>query len=232
MKTLGVIGGIAPASTIEYYRLIVTTYQARHPDGSTPPVIINSIDMQTMLRLIAADALEEVVGYLIGEVEKLARAGAEVGLFASNTPHVVFDALQRLSPIPLISIVEATYAVASSMRLTRVGLLGTRFTMQGTAYPKVFAPRGIAVVVPDESDQEFIHARYMGELVRGEYTPETRAGVVDAIQRLRERHAIDGLILGGTELPLLLRGVGEVGVPLLDTGRIHVEAAVDRMLAA
>ena len=231
MKTLGVIGGIAPASTIEYYRLIVATYQTRHPDGSTPPVIINSIDMQTMLRLIAADALEEVVAYLIGEVEKLARAGAQVGLFASNTPHVVFDALQRRSPIPLISIVEATYAVASTMRLTRVGLVGTRFTMQGTAYPKVFAPRGIAVVVPAEPDQEFIHARYMGELVRGEYTAETRTGVVGAIGRLRERHGIDGVILGGTELPLLLRGVEEVGIPMLDTGRIHVEAAVEQMLA-
>jgi aspartate racemase len=232
MKTLGVIGGIAPASTIEYYRLIVSTYQARHPDGSTPPVIINSIDLQTMLRLIAADALDEVVGYLTGEVEKLGRAGAEIGLFASNTPHVVFDALQRVSPIPLISIVEVTYAVASRMRLTRVGLLGTRYTMQGTAYPRVFAPRGISVVVPDEADQAFIHARYMGELVRGEYTPETRAGVVEAIQRLRERRAVDGVILGGTELPLLLRGVGDLGIPLLDTGRIHVEAAVEAMLAA
>jgi aspartate racemase len=86
--------------------------------------------------------------------------------------------------------------------------------------------------VPDEADQAFIHARYMGELVRGEYTPETRAGVVEAIQRLRERRAVDGVILGGTELPLLLRGVGDLGIPLLDTGRIHVEAAVEAMLAA
>lgn len=230
MKTLGIIGGIAPASTIEYYRLIVAMYQARQPDGSTPPVIINSIDLQTMLRLMAADAIDELVAYLIAEVEKLARAGAEFGLFASNTPHIVFDALQRQSPIPLISIVEATYAVAHAMGLLRVGLLGTRFTMQSTAYPKVFAPRGIAVVVPDEADQEYIHARYMGELVRGDYRPETRAGVITVIQRLRERHGIGAVILGGTELPLLLRDVGDIGVPLLDTGRIHVEAAVERML--
>ena len=79
MKTLGVVGGIAPASTIEYYRMLVAGYQARRPDGSQPPVIINSIDMQTMLRLIAADALDEVTAYLAAEVAKLERAGAEIG---------------------------------------------------------------------------------------------------------------------------------------------------------
>ena len=95
MKTLGIIGGIAPASTIEYYRLIVATYQARQPDGSGPPVIINSIDLQTMLRLIAADALDELVTYLTAEVEKLARAGFLIGNLAWNTPHIVVDGLQR-----------------------------------------------------------------------------------------------------------------------------------------
>ena len=230
MKTLGVVGGIAPASTIEYYRMLVAGYQARRPDGSQPPVIINSIDMQTMLRLIAADALDEVTAYLAAEVAKLARAGAEIGLLASNTPHIVFDRLARASAIPLISIVEAAYQAARSQRLTRVGLLGTRFTMQSTMYPSLFTRHGIAVVVPDALDQEYVHAKYMGELVRGEYLAETRAGVVAVIDRLRSTHGIDGVILGGTELPLLLRDAGGVGVPLLDTGRIHVEAALDQML--
>lgn len=231
MKTLGIVGGIAPASTIEYYRMLIAAYQARRPDGSQPSVIINSIDMQTMLRLIGADALDEVTAYLLGEVEKLARAGAALALFASNTPHVVFDRLQRGSPVPLVSIVEAAYAAASALRLTRVGLLGTRFTMQGQAYPSVFTPRGITLVVPDERDQEYVHAKYMGELVRGDYRPETRAEMLAVVGHLRERHGIDGVILGGTELPLLLRDVDGVGIPLLDTGKIHVEAALDRMLS-
>src|SRR3954468_15574250 len=109
VKTLGIIGGIAPASTIEYYRMLTATYQQRRPDGSNPPVIINSIDMQTMLRLIAADALDEATSYLSAEIDKLVKAGAEFGLLASNTPHVVFDGLQRRSRIPLISIVAATF---------------------------------------------------------------------------------------------------------------------------
>src|SRR6476659_542757 len=124
VKTLGIIGGIAPASTIEYYRMLIATYQQRRPDGSAPPVIINSIDMQTMLRLIAADALDEVTAYLAGEVEKLARAGAEVALFASNTPHLVFDAVQAQSRVPLVSISDTAFAEARRMSLTRVGLLG------------------------------------------------------------------------------------------------------------
>jgi aspartate racemase len=130
-----------------------------------------------------------------------------------------------------VSIVEAAYAAASALRLTRVGLLGTRFTMQGQAYPSVFTPRGITLVVPDERDQEYVHAKYMGELVRGDYRPETRAEMLAVVGRLRERHGIDGVILGGTELPLLLGDVEGVGIPLLDTGKIHVEAALDRMLA-
>jgi len=187
--------------------------------------------MQTMLRLIAADALDEVTSYLSAEIDKLAEAGAEFGLLASNTPHVVFDWLQRRSRIPLISIVEATFEVAKGLNLKRAGLLGTRFTMQSAAYPSVFTRRGITVVVPDESDQEYVHRKYMSELVRGEYLPETRAGLLAVVERLRSREGIDGVILGGTELPLILRGVADVGIPFLDTGRIHVEAAVEQMLA-
>lgn len=210
--------------------MLIAGYQARRPDGSAPPVIINSIDMQTMLRLIGANALDEVTVYLSSEVEKLARAGAEIGLFASNTPHVVFDRLAQASRIPLISIVEATYAAAKTMGLTRVGLLGTRFTMESDAYPRVFAKRGITLLVPDAPDRDYVHAKYMGELVRGEYLPETRGGLLAVVDRLRDQQRIDGVILGGTELPLILREVGDPGIPFLDTGRIHVDAALDRML--
>ena len=231
MKTLGIIGGIAPPSTIEYYRMLFAAYRERRRDGSAPLVIINSIDNQTMLRLIAADALDEVSVYLAGEVEKLARAGADIGLFASNTPHIVFDRLQRLSPIPLISIVETAFEAVQRAGLTRVGLLGTRYTMQGHAYPRVFTRRGITVVSPEAADLEYVHEKYMGELVAGVYLPETRAGLLAVVDRMRERHGIDGVVLGGTELPLVLRDVDDTGIPFIDTGKIHIEAAVEQMLA-
>lgn len=232
MKTLGVVGGIAPASTVEYYRTLIETYRARVPDGSAPPILINSIDLQRMLTLIGIDALDEVTVYLADELEKLARAGAEIGLFASNTPHIVFEAIQRRVRIPLISIVDVTYNAAKALGLTRVALLGTRFTMQGPAYPRVFARGGIDLVVPDAADLEYVHEKYMGELVSGLFLPETRAGILAVVERLRTRQRVDGVILGGTELPLLIRDASNLGIPFLDTGRIHVEAAIDRMLSS
>jgi aspartate racemase len=231
VKTLGIIGGIAPASTIEYYRTLIETYRARVPDGSAPSILINSIDMQRMLTLIGIDALDDVAVYLSDELERLVRAGAEIGLFASNTPHIVFDAIQRRSSIPLISIVDVTYDVAKAVGLTRVALLGTRFTMQGPAYSRVFARGGIDLVVPDGADLGYVHDKYMGELAKGVLLPETRVGIVGVVERLRARHRIDGVILGGTELPLLIRDASDFGIPCLDTGKIHVEAAIDRMLA-
>jgi len=131
MKTLGLIGGIAPESTIAYYRQLIAAYRQKQPDGNYPAIIINSINMKKMLDMIGANALADVTEYLSGEVQKLAKAGADFALLASNTPHIVFDELRRQSPIPLISIVEATCVAAKALGLKRVGLFGTRFTMQG-----------------------------------------------------------------------------------------------------
>ena len=230
MKTLGIIGGIAPESTIEYYRLIIESYRAQNPDGNYPPLIINSINLKKMIELIEANKLAEITEYLLSELQKLARAGADIGLLASNTPHIVFDDLQHKSPIPLISIVQATCQTAQAMGLKKVGLLGTRFTMQGRFYPEVFSSRGIELVVPDINDQEYIHDKYMNELINGIFLDETRQGLLAIAERMKEKTGIQGVILGGTELPLILRDVNDLGIPLFDTTRIHVEQAVAQML--
>src|ERR1700730_5151355 len=134
MKTLGMIGGIGPESTIEYYRRIHALYRERVPDGSAPSILINSIDMQKLVRWVEANELGEMAGYLTAEVEKLARGGASFGLLAANTPHLVFDSIAQQSAIPLINIVQATCEAAKARGLTRLGLLGTRFTMQASFY--------------------------------------------------------------------------------------------------
>ncbi|MBI3636740.1 MAG: amino acid racemase [Candidatus Rokubacteria bacterium] len=231
MKMLGIVGGTAPESTIEYYRLIVAAYRHRAGDGSYPSLLINSIDLKHMLALIAGDRLAEVTRFLLAEVERLARAGAEFGLLASNTPHIVFDDLRRQSPIPLISIVETACDAARALGLTRVGLIGTRFTMQGHFYAEVFAPRGIALCVPASPDREYIHDKYMGELVNGIFRPDTRDAVFAIVERLRTAEGIQGVILAGTELPLLLGDGAGRGIPFLDTTRLHVERAVAAMFA-
>ncbi len=231
VKAVGIVGGIAPESTIQYYRLIVSMYRERRGDGSYPSVLINSIDMKKMLDLIGAGDLAGVTDYLVDEIDKLKRAGAAFGLLASNTPHLVFDAIQARSSIPLISIVEAACTAAQGLGLSRVGLFGTAFTMQGQFYPEVFSRGGISLVIPDPEEQEYIHGKYMSELVNGIFLPETQDRLLEIADGLRVKEGIDGLVLGGTELPLILKDGGGRTFPFLDTTKIHAESAVARMLA-
>ena len=150
---------------------------------------------------------------------------------AANTPHVVFDELLARSPMPMVSIVEACAAEAKRRDLRRLGLLGTRFTMEGSFYPRVFSRRGIAVVSPNNEERTWIHDRYVGSMLKGDFRKETRDGVISVIRRLREEEKIDGVILGGTELTLLLSDPVVEGIPALDTTALHVDAIVERLRA-
>jgi len=229
LKTLGVIGGIGPESTIEYYRLLMRAYRARVPDGSSPPILINSINMKHLVTLIERDEFGKITEYLVGEIQKLAAGGADCGLLSANTPHVVFDEISQRSPIPLVSIVEATCDAARASGLKRLGLFGTRFTMRGKFYPKVFSRTDIALVIPGLEEQAYIHDKYMNELVNGIVSPTTRAGLLAIVDRLKAEDHIDGLILGGTELTLILGDAADHDIPFLDTSRIHAEAAAERL---
>ena len=231
MHTLGIVGGIAPESTIDYYRQVIALYRERHPDGHYPTIVINSIDLRQMLDLVAAGDRPALVEYLSGEIARLGRAGATLGLLASNTPHLVFDDLQQASPIPLISIVEATARAAEARGLERLALLGTRFTMEGGFYQEAFRQRGLTVVVPAPAEREFVHDHYMTELVAGVFRRETRDAVLAIVERIRRDDRLEGVILGGTELPLLLRDADPAPIPFLDTTAIHVDAAVAKLLS-
>jgi len=231
MKTVGIIGGVGPESTIDYYRLIIAEYQKQRPDGSYPLMIINSIDLKKMIGLMEAHDMPALLVSLVDEIGKLARAGADFGVLSSNTPHLVFDELSRRSPIPLISIVRATCEAAKSLGVKKLGLFGSGFTMRAKFYPEVFSAAGIAVIVPDPDEQNYIHEKYMSELVKGNFLPETREGLLKIVDRLQQQQGIQGLILGGTELPLILRDVSDRGIPFLDTTQIHVKALVREMLS-
>jgi aspartate racemase len=231
MKTLGIIGGLGPESTIDYYGKIVALYRGRTRDGSYPQFIINSIDLKKGLDFMEANNLTGMADYLGEEIGKLGRAGATFGLISANTPHIVFDEVASKSPIPLISIVEATCAAAKARELNRLALFGTRYTMQATFYPKVFSRDGIELLVPAPEDQAYIHEKYLNELVSGKFLSETRAGLLAIVDRMKESSDIDGVILAGTELPLILRDSQHNGIPFLDTTEIHCKAAVNEMLS-
>jgi aspartate racemase len=162
MKTLGLIGGTGPESTIEYYRLLVTKYREQ-ADGHSPPIIITSIDLKEMVDWMTAGNLAAVTDGLAAEFERLHKAGADFAALTANTPHIVFDELQQRSPLPLISIVEAAREEADARGLKTVGLFGTRFTMQAPFYPAVFSRAGMRLVLPNNEEQDYIHEIYLGE---------------------------------------------------------------------
>jgi aspartate racemase len=229
MNTVGIIGGIGPESTIEYYRLIISSFLEREKNGNYPRIIINSINMKKMLDLIGENRLEKVTDYLVSEIQKLASAGADFALFASNTPHIVFNQINKVSPMPLISIVEATCENAMGKGLQRVGLFGTKFTMQGGFYDRIFSDHGITVISPQEKDQDYIHEKYMGELVKGILRDDTKNELLNIANKLRDSDGIQALILGGTELPLILKETDADKMDFLDTTRIHVESIMKRL---
>ena len=231
MKTLGIIGGLGPESTVDYYQTIIALYRERSGDGHYPELVVVSVDLRKGLDFLEANDLSGMASYLIEGIDKLARAGADFGIISANTPHIVFDEIAPKSPIPLISIVEATRGSAKMQNLKRLAFFGTRYTMQANFYPKLFARDGIELLVPDSHEREYIHDKYMNELVSGKFLSETRAGLLAIVDRMKAANAIDGVILAGTELPLILRDPIHNGIPFLDTTKIHVEAAVAHMLS-
>src|SRR6266702_2413993 len=231
MKTLGMIGGLGPESTLDYYQRIIALYRERMTDGHYPEFIVVDVDLRKALDFMEANELSGMADYLLEGIAKLARAGADFGIISANTPHIVFDEVAVKSPIPLISIVEATCAAAKTRNLKRLALFGTRYTMQANFYPKVFSREGIALLVPEREDQDYLHEKYFSELVPGKFLPETRGGLLAIVDRMKARSDIDGVVLAGTELPLLLRDPEYHATPFLDTTKIHVEAAVAEMLS-
>ena len=230
MKTVGLIGGTGPESTIEYYRFIIEGYRARQKDGSYPSIIINSVDLNRLITWINVGRLDQIADYLTNEIEKLERAGADFGALAANTPHIVFDQVRERVSLPLISIVEATCQHVKAAGFKRPALFGTRFTMQGRFYPEAFQRAGVPLILPNAAEQVTIHEKYFGELLKNIFLPETRDVLLQIVDRLKEREGIDAVILAGTELPLVLRDAEHHCVPLLDTAKIHVDAIVARLV--
>jgi aspartate racemase len=215
---------------VDYYRSILARFRARKPGVGYPHIVMNSLDVDRGIAMLDAGRLGELADYLAAAVEALARAGADFGFIAANTPHLVFDEVERRSPIPLLSIVRATADHAKALGLKKLGLFGTGFTMRASFYPEEFQRAGIVLVRPREPEQEFIHKKYLGELLNNQFLPETRAEILKIAQRMKKEDGIEALVLAGTELPLLLRDSDNPGVEFLDTTVIHVEAVVKELV--
>src|SRR6202023_1930325 len=231
MRTVGMIGGLGTESTIDYYRSIIARFRARKPEAGYPHVIINSLDVDKGIAMLDAGRLDSLADYLGAGVDLLVRAGADFGFIAANTPHLVFHEVQRQSAIPLLSIVRATCNHARALGLKKVGLFGTGFTMRASFYSEEFQRLGITLVRPKEAEQEFVHRKYIGELLKNQFLSETRNEILSVAQRMKNEDGIEALVLAGTELPLLLRESSHPGIEFIDTTAIHVEHIVDKFLS-
>jgi aspartate racemase len=229
MKILGMIGGLGPETTVDYYRFILAGFRQRQPTGY-PQMVINSLDVDRGIAMLDAGKLDELADYLAEGVAALERAGADFGVIAANTPHIVFDEVQARSKLPLLSIVGVTARRAKEMGLKKVGLFGTGFTMKADFYPKAFAKEGIELVRPGEDEREYIHKAYIGELLKNQFLPATRTRILEIAARMKKEDGVEVVALAGTELPLLLREAPAKPVEFLDTTIIHVEAIVDELL--
>lgn len=229
MKKIGMIGGFGPESTLDYYRLLIGTYRKKIKDESIPEIIIYSMDVNILLKMVTNKQWDTLVKWLVNGLEVLHKAGANFGFISANTPHIVFDMVNELSPLPLLSIVEETCKYIDRLDLRRVGLLGTKFTMQSDFYKKACDKYNIAIFVPNEKEQEYVHGKLITEIEFGIFLDETREGLLDIIRRMIDEDLVEGIILGCTELPLILTK-HESGIPFLNTTKIHVENIINYYL--
>ncbi len=227
-KKIGIIGGMSPESTVEYYQYITRTYTERFGDYGYPEIIIYSVSFQPYVDWPNQDRWDLVAQGLSEAAQKLETAGADLIVIATNTMHLIFDQVQASVTVPMLSLLDAVGDAILARGLDTVGLLGTRFTMEKTFYQDALTRKGITVLVPDAQDREFVNAVIYDELVAGHIRDESRAGYVAIIEKLAQRGA-EGIILGCTEIPLLVNE-DDAGMPLFDTTVIHAKAALNYAL--
>jgi len=223
-KTIGLLGGTTPESTIEYYRHITGEYTRRHGDYSYPQVLIYSVTFQEFMDWGRGGRWDLAAAKMVQAFEALRRAGADFGLMTANTPHIVFDEVAGNTSLPLISIIETTVRAVVQSGARSVGLLGTETTMNAPFYPQALGARGVSALVPDAADRRLLSRIIYDELARGEVRPESKAGYLRVIRDLRDRGA-QGILLACTEIPLIV-GPGDTELPLFDTLRIHADEAL------
>ncbi|MDN3427329.1 amino acid racemase [Microbacterium sp. APC 3898] len=231
MKKLGMIGGTGPESTVDYYQSIISRFQEdTGSKESLPELLIYSINMYKIFDLLQNNQEEELAEYLAAAVLSLERAGADFAVISANTPHIVFDKVQQKVNIPMISIVEESYRTAHQLEIHKIGLLGTKFTMENDFFKEPFMANGKEIFVPNEEDQQFIHEKIVKELEQGIVNEETKKEFLVIAERMIEQHDIEGLILGCTELPMIFKPQ-DLDIPQLNTVEIHVAKIVDMITA-
>jgi len=223
-KTIGILGGMSPESTVAYYEYITRTYTERFGDYGYPEILIYSVSFQPYVDWPREDRWDLVAEGLSEAARTLERAGADVILIATNTMHIVFDDVAQAVDVPMLSLLDAVSARITEHGIGTVGLLGTAFTMEKPFYRQGLAAKGIDVLVPGPEDRKLVNDVIYEELVAGRIRAASREAFVRIIHDLADQGA-EGVVLGCTEIPLLV-SEEDVDLPLFDTTVIHAAAAL------
>ena len=225
MKTLGLIGGTTWVSTGDYYKYLNQMVAERLGGANSAQILLYSLNFEELKTLFYAAEWERVTEILAGIAKNLENAGAKAIVLCSNTTHFAAEEIERRINIPLISVTDATAREIVRLKLKKVALLGTRFTMEKDFYPAKLAGYGIETMIPDADEREFINTSIFEELGKNIFTDETKRRYLEIIENLARRGA-EGVIYGCTEIPMLLAPEDST-VPSFDTTFLHARAAVD-----
>ena len=225
MKKIGILGGLGPESTVDYYKKIIGAFNSEYTSMAYPDILVYSANINELKTFVDDENWQGLSKWLLEKIDSLKQAGADFVAIASNTPHIVFDELELKAPLPLLSIVEATCHKARELNLKNIGLMGTKLTMETDFYKRPFIAKSISIVTPTEEEQQIIHHRLFSEIELGIFKDSTRNELLAITKRMVEENRIDSLILGCTELPLILTE-SRYGIPFLNTSEIHCEKIV------
>lgn len=229
MKKFGLVGGIGPSSTLDYYRVLTSEYQKVFGGENFPPMIIDSLNLAVFYDLAEKKDWSNFRDGLLESIQNLAAGGAEFAAMAANTAHIVFDELQARSPIPLISIVEATCRASQTANCQKVIVLGTAFTMSSGLYTRAFREFGIEALVPDPADQQAVHGIIFPNLQQGIVVPEEKNQIIEIVNSMTALHHADGVILACTELSLILNPE-DVEIQVIDSTAAHIDEILKAIL--
>jgi len=229
MKLLGMIGGMSWENTIDYYKGINSLVKKEKGGWSSAKILLYSVNFNEILTLQNQNEWGKLTTIMIKISKKLENAGCAAIFICSNTMHKIADEIEARLSIPLIHVVDATAEAIKKKGIKKVGLLGTRFTMEGGFYVERLSKKhGLHVLLPEKKERDYIHHTIYNEFAQGKFLEETKEKYLAIIQNLKQSE-VEGIILGCTEIPMLIKPK-DVDLPLFDTLHIHLKAAVDFIL--
>ena len=226
MKTLGLIGGTTWVSTVDYYRLINQQVNKKLGGLSSAKILLYSVNFAEFNPPTDPNEWGEITQKFSDISKNLEKAGADCIAFCSNTPHLITDDIQKVINVPIIHIAEETAKVISEHNLKKVGLLGTRITMEQPFYTEKLLKYGIATVIPELEERKFIHSSILDEMAKEIFKDETKQRYLEIINKLISEEGVEGIVLACTEIPIIIKQK-DCPVSIFDTTLIHASAIVD-----